>query len=286
MVDIGIIFDKLRFEEKALYDSAIKRGLRAQLIDAKNLAICTTSKKADLHFGDVVLQRSVSHFRGLYVTACLEFVGFRVINDFKVSQICGNKLVTSLQLVRNNISVPNTAFAFSSEGARNLMNELGYPVVLKPVVGSWGRGVFPIRDEETANMLLETREENGSALSRIYYVQEMINRPPRDLRCIVVGDSVVTAIYRYSSDNEWRTNVSRGGKAERATITRELEDIVLRTAKSVGGGVLGVDLMEDTHRGLLVNEVNNTVEFKGAQNVAEVDIADSIIQYAVNTAKK
>jgi [lysine-biosynthesis-protein LysW]---L-2-aminoadipate ligase len=286
MVDIGIIFDKLRFEEKALYDSAIKRGLRAQLIDAKNMAICTTSKKADLHFGDVVLQRSVSHFRGLYVTGCLEFVGFRVINDFKVSQICGNKLVTSLQLVRNNISVPNTAFAFSSEGARNLMNELGYPVVLKPVVGSWGRGVFPIRDEETANMLLETREENGSALSRIYYVQEMINRPPRDLRCIVVGDSVVTAIYRYSSDNEWRTNVSRGGKAERATITRELEDIVLRAAKSVGGGVLGVDLMEDTHRGLLVNEVNNTVEFKGAQNVAEVDIADSIIQYAVNTAKK
>jgi [lysine-biosynthesis-protein LysW]---L-2-aminoadipate ligase len=286
MVDIGIIFDKLRFEEKALYDSAIKRGLRAQLIDAKNLTICTTSKKADLHFGDIVLQRSVSHFRGLYVTACLEFVGFRVINDFKVSQICGNKLVTSLQLVRNNISVPNTAFAFSSEGARNLMNELGYPVVLKPVVGSWGRGVFPIRDEETANMLLETREENGSALSRIYYVQEMINRPPRDLRCIVVGDSVVTAIYRYSSDNEWRTNVSRGGKAERATITRELEDIVLRAAKSVGGGVLGVDLMEDTHRGLLVNEVNNTVEFKGAQNVAEVDIADSIIQYAVNTAKK
>jgi [lysine-biosynthesis-protein LysW]--L-2-aminoadipate ligase len=286
MVDIGIIFDKLRFEEKALYDSAIKRGLRAQLIDAKNLTICTTSKKADLHFGDIVLQRSVSHFRGLYVTGCLEFVGFRVINDFKVSQICGNKLVTSLQLVRNNISVPNTAFAFSSEGARNLMNELGYPVVLKPVVGSWGRGVFPIRDEETANMLLETREENGSALSRIYYVQEMINRPPRDLRCIVVGDSVVTAIYRYSSDNEWRTNVSRGGKAERATITRELEDIVLRAAESVGGGVLGVDLMEDTHRGLLVNEVNNTVEFKGAQNVAEVDIADSIIQYAVNTAKK
>ncbi|HJY15289.1 MAG TPA: lysine biosynthesis enzyme LysX, partial [Nitrososphaeraceae archaeon] len=106
MVDIDIIFDKLRFEEKALYDSAKKRGLRAQLIDAKNLTIRTTSKKADLHFGDIVLQRSVSHFRGLYVTACLEFVGFRVINDFKVSQICGNKLVTSLQLARNNISVP------------------------------------------------------------------------------------------------------------------------------------------------------------------------------------
>lgn len=286
MVDICIIFDKLRFEEKALHDKAIKRGLRTQLIDAKNMTISTTSKKDELGFGDIVLQRSISHFRGLYITACLEFVGFRVINDFNVSQICGNKLVTSLQLARNNIPVPSTSFAFSAEGARNLMNELGYPVVLKPVVGSWGRGVFPIRDEETANMLLETREENGSALSRIYYVQEMIDRPPRDLRCIVVGDSVVTAIYRYSSDSEWRTNVSRGGKAERATITRELEDIVLKAARSVGGGILGVDLMEDTNRGLLVNEVNNTVEFKGAQLVAEIDIADSIVQYALNIAKK
>lgn len=286
MVDICIIFDKLRFEEKALHDKAIKRGLRTQLIDAKNMTISTTSKKDELGFGDIVLQRSISHFRGLYITACLEFVGFRVINDFNVSQICGNKLVTSLQLARNNIPVPSTSFAFSAEGARNLMNELGYPVVLKPVVGSWGRGVFPIRDGETANMLLETREENGSALSRIYYVQEMIDRPPRDLRCIVVGDSVVTAIYRYSSDSEWRTNVSRGGKAERATITRELEDIVLKAARSVGGGILGVDLMEDTNRGLLVNEVNNTVEFKGAQLVAEIDIADSIVQYALNIAKK
>lgn len=286
MVDICIIFDKLRFEEKALYDKAIRRGLRTQLIDAKNMTISTTSKKDELGFGDIVLQRSISHFRGLYITACLEFVGFTVINEFNVSQICGNKLVTSLQLARSNIPVPSTSFAFSAERARNLMNELGYPVVLKPVVGSWGRGVFPIRDEETANMLLETREENGSALSRIYYVQEMINRPPRDLRCIVVGDSVVTAIYRYSSDSEWRTNVSRGGKAERATITRELEDIVLKAAKSVGGGVLGVDLMEDTNRGLLVNEVNNTVEFKGAQLVADVDIADSIVQYALNIAKK
>jgi [lysine-biosynthesis-protein LysW]--L-2-aminoadipate ligase len=108
------------------------------------------------------------------------------------------------------------------------MNSTGYPAVLKPVVGSWGRGVFPIRDEETANILVEVREENGNAFSRIYYVQEMVDRPPRDLRCIVVGDKVVTAIYRYAPGNEWRTNVARGGKAERANITNELEDIVLR----------------------------------------------------------
>jgi len=165
------------------------------------------------------------------------------------------------------------------------MNNTGYPAVLKPVVGSWGRGVFPIRDEETANTLVEVREENGSAFSRIYYIQEMVDRPPRDLRCIVVGDTVVTAIYRYSPGNEWRTNVARGGKAERATITSELENIVLRAAKSVGGGVLGVDLMEDKKRGLLVHEINNTVEFRGAHDVSEVDIADAILDYSIKIAK-
>jgi [lysine-biosynthesis-protein LysW]---L-2-aminoadipate ligase len=160
-----------------------------------------------------------------------------------------------------------------------------YPVVLKPIVGSWGRGVFPLRNEETANIIVEVREDDGAALSRIYYIQEMVDRPPRDLRCIVVGDKVVTAIYRYSAENEWRTNVARGGRAERATLTNEIEDIVIRAAKAVGGGVLGVDLMEDAKRGPLVHEINNTVEFRGAYNVSDVDIADSILEYAVQVAK-
>lgn len=285
MVDICIIYDKLRFEEKTLYEKAIKKGLGARTIDAKNITISTSSKKTDLQFGDVVLQRSISHFRGLYLTACLEFLGFKVINDFRVGEICGNKLITSLHLAKHQIPTPKTCFAFSADGAKNIMNYTGYPVVLKPIVGSWGRGVFPLRNEETANIIVEVREDDGGALSRIYYIQEMVDRPPRDLRCIVVGDRVVTAIYRYSAENEWRTNVARGGKAERATLTNEIEDIVIRAAKAVGGGVLGVDLMEDAKRGLLVHEINNTVEFRGAYNVSDVDIADAILEYAVQVAK-
>ena len=114
----------------------------------------------------------------------------------------------------------------------------------------------------------------------------MVKRPARDLRCIVVGDEIVGAIYRYSAQNEWRTNVARGGKAEAAPITNELEDIALRAARAVGGGVLGVDLMEDEKRGLLVHEVNNTVEFRGASNVCQADIAGAIIDYALLIAKK
>ena len=286
MVEVCVVYDKVRFEEKALYDTAKKKGLRAQIIDAKKITINNASKRKTLQFGDVVLQRCISHFRGLYLSACLEFMGFMVINKFKVGETCGNKLITSLTLAKSNVPTPKTHFAFSAESAIEVINTTGFPVVLKPIIGSWGRGVFPIRDEEVANMIIEMRKENDNPLSRIYYVQEMIKRPPRDLRCIVVGDKIVAAIYRYSVENEWRTNVSRGGKAELAPITNELEDIALRAAKSVGGGILGVDLMEDEKRGLLVHEVNNTVEFRGASNVSESDIAGAMIDYALTIAKK
>ena len=286
MVEVCVIYDKIRFEEKALYDKAKKKGIRAQIVDAKTITIDTEIKRKALQLGDVILQRSISHFRGLYLTACLEYLGFLVINKFKVGETCGNKLITSLTLAKYQVPTPKTHFAFSAESAIEVISNRGFPLVLKPIVGSWGRGVFPLRDEEVANMIVEMREEDDSPLARIYYIQEMIKRPPRDLRCIVVGDKVVAAIYRYSAENEWRTNVARGGKAEVAPITNELEDIALKAAKAVGGGILGIDLMEDEERGLLVHEVNNTVEFRGASNVSDADIAGAIIEYALKIAKQ
>lgn len=286
MTEVCIIYDKVRFEEKALYDKATDKGLKAQLVDAKSITVGTDSKRADFALGDVIMQRSVSHYRGLYLTACLEFLDYPVINRFQVAETCGNKLVTSLVLAKNNIPTPKTKFAFSPEAAMEVIRKQGLPLVLKPIVGSWGRGVFPLRDEETANMIIEMREENDSPLSRIYYVQEMIDRPPRDIRCIVAGDQVITAIYRYSAETEWRTNVARGGKAELAPLTKELEDMALRAASAVGGGILGVDLMEDKVKGLVVHEVNNTVEFRGAATVSTTDIPGAMIDYAVSLVRK
>ena len=286
MVKVSVVYDKMRFEEKALYQKAKKKGINALIIDGKNISINTESKRTSLQLGDVIIQRSISHFRGLYITLCLEFLNFTVINKFKVGQACGNKLITSLTLAKHNVPTPKTHFAFSAESAIELVNKIGFPLVLKPIIGSWGRGVYPIRDEEMANILLEMREQSENPLARVFYIQEMVKRPPRDLRCIVVGDEIVAAIYRYSAQNEWRTNVARGGKAEAAPLTNELEDVALRAATAVGGGVLGVDLMEDEKRGLLVHEVNNTVEFRGASSVCEADIAGAIIDYALLVAKK
>ncbi|MDQ5830891.1 MAG: lysine biosynthesis protein LysX [Thermoproteota archaeon] len=286
VVEVSILCDKVRFEEKALYEKTQSIGIKSKIVDAKTLSIGTCSKARDLQLGDVILQRSVSYYRGLYLTACLEFLGFKVINRFEVGQVCGNKLTTSIRLAENKIPTPKTQFAFSAESGLETIKNTGFPVVLKPVVGSWGRGIYPLRDLETASMIIEMREEDDSPLSRIYYIQEMVDRPSRDIRCIVIGDQVLTAIYRYSSQSEWRTNVALGGKVELAPITKEMEDLALRAAKAVGGGILGVDMMEDKNRGLVVHEVNNTVEFRGAASVSKADIPNQMIDYAVNIARK
>jgi [lysine-biosynthesis-protein LysW]--L-2-aminoadipate ligase len=286
MVEVSIICDKVRFEEKMLYEKAQSKGIKSKIVDAKTLTVGTDSKPKDFLLGDIILQRSVSYYRGLYLTACLEFLGFKVINRFEVGQTCGNKLITSIKLAENKIPSPKTQFAFSAESGLENIKKTGFPVVLKPIVGSWGRGIYPLRNLETASMIVEMREEDNSPLSRIYYIQEMIDRPPRDIRCIVIDDHAVTAIYRYSSQSEWRTNVARGGDVELAPITKEIEDLAVRAAKAVGGGILGVDMMEDKNRGLVVHEVNNTVEFRGAASVSEADIPNAMIDYAVKLARR
>jgi [lysine-biosynthesis-protein LysW]--L-2-aminoadipate ligase len=286
MVDLCILYDKVRFEERSIYDAALKKGIKARMTDAKSLTISTSSARQEFELGDIILQRSISHFRGLYLTACFEFLGMPVINKFKVGEICGNKLMTSIALAKHNVPTPKTYFAFSPEAAMEIIDRVGFPIVLKPMIGSWGRGVYLLRDEEVANMIIEMRSENDNALGRIYYIQEMVERPPRDLRCIVVGDSLIAAVYRYSAGSEWRTNVARGGKSENAPITNELEEIAMQAAKAVGGGILGVDLMEDNKKGLLVHEINNTVEFRGASKVSDADISSAIIDYALASAKK
>ena len=281
--DITIIFDRLRWEEKELLDKASKLGYNAKLVDAKDLVFSTHDGSRS--FGSVVIQRCISHYRGLYITACLESLDIPVINRYHVAEICGNKLLCSLALVKDDVPTPKTQFVFSAEKAIEVASNLGYPIVFKPIVGSWGRLVIPVKDRDMMESIVEMREEMPNPLSKIYYLQEYIKRPPRDIRAIVVGDRVITAVYRYAAEGEWRTNIARGGKAELCPITKELEDVCLRAADAVGGGVLGVDIMEDESRGLLVHEVNNTVEFRGAASVSSVDIAQEIIRYAMKVVK-
>jgi len=284
---IGLVFDRIRFEEKAIIEKSKEKGLNIKLLDAKMLCLNTKSSKEELKavFGDLVLQRCISYFRGLHVTAFLESKGIDVVNSLSVAQICGNKILTTLALIKAGVPSPNTFIAFSPEGVYEAIDKTGYPAVLKPIIGSWGRLVALLKDKDTTDTILESRELLNNPIHKIYYIQEMVNRPPRDIRTIVVGDRVVASIYRYAPEEDWRTNVARGGKTTLCPLTKELEDLVLKAAKAVGGGILGVDAMESPN-GILVHEVNNTVEFKGAIAAGATNVPDEILNYLIELARR
>ncbi len=280
---VSITFDRLRWEEKALSDAAESAGLEASLVDAKGLVFEVPKRRTEL--GDVVLQRCISLYRSLLLSEALEGSGLRVINSHSVAEVCGNKLSTSIALAKAGIPTPRTYLALSSEAAEVAAEELGYPLVLKPFVGSWGRMVAVVRDRATLLALMEYKEELASPIEHMYYMQEFIERPPRDIRAIVAGDNIITCVHRYAPEGEWRTNVARGGTSKAFKPDEELKETIMNAAKSVGGGILGVDAME-SKSGYVVHEVNNTVEFKGAQSAVDVDIPAKIIQYVTQTVKR
>jgi len=281
---ICIVFDRLRTEEKLLQKNAEDLGYETSMIDAKITSFDTDSNPENYKFGDVVLERCVSYYRGLHFTACLEFMDIPVINKFDVANTCGNKMITSMLLKKNNIPTPKTYFSFSAETALENFENIGYPLVIKPIIGSWGRSVMPIKDKDTAEAVIENRQVTDGPQDRIYYLQEMIDRPPRDIRVITVGDQSISAMYRKSSGG-FKTNIALGADPELCEITKEIEDLCEKTSKAVGGGILGIDLMEDKERGLVVHEVNNTVEFKGLVKVSKKNIPKEMIDYAIRNIK-
>ncbi|RLF10864.1 MAG: lysine biosynthesis protein LysX [Thermoprotei archaeon] len=284
MSEAVMFYDRLRWEEKELMKAAEKEGFKLKVADTKSLHL-NPSQRLNEEFGSLALQRCISHYRGLYLSALLETAGLRVINSFKTTHICGDKLLTSLTLFKAGLPIPRFAVAFTSEAAIKAIEKLGLPVVFKPVVGSHGRFVSMVNDMSLARSLLEHIEALGNGLHRVHYIQEYIDKPSRDIRVVVVGGEVVASIYRYAPDGEWRTNVAVGGRAEPCKLPPEVEELALRAAEAVGGEVVGVDLMESKEE-VLVNEVNPTVEFKGASLSTGIDVALKVIKYVKEVAKK
>jgi len=285
MSKICIVFDRIRTEEKMLEKEASELGHNAVMLDAKTTQINTDSKRKDFDFGDVVLERCVSYFRGLHFTASLEFMDVPVLNKFQVANQCGNKMFMTLLLKKYNVPTPKTYFSFSSESASENIERVGYPLVIKPIIGSWGRGVMQLKDKDTADALFEIRDITDSPHDRIFYLQELIKRPPRDIRVITIGDEPIAAMYRKSSGG-FKTNIALGADPELCEITKEIEDISTKASKAMGGGILGIDIMEDEKRGLVVHEVNNTVEFKGLSRVSRRNIPKEMIEFALNYVRK
>jgi len=278
-VAVGVLLSRVRVEEKLLLEELERRHITTKVLDDRELVLAL-ERKPELGV-DVVLERCIQHSRALYALSVLDTWGIPTVNTFEVADICGNKLLTTMRLIRDGVPSPRTRLAFTPESALAAVEELGYPAVLKPLVGSWGRLLSKVNDRDAAESILEHKDVLGTYIHSIYYVQEYVPKPGRDIRAFVVGDETVGAIYRYS--DHWITNTARGGKATKCEVTPELNDLCVRAARAVGGGVVAIDVLE-APEGLLVNEVNYTMEFRNSIDTTGVNIPGVVVDYALKIA--
>ena len=278
---VGVLLSRVRVEEKLLLQELSSRGVDTKVIDDRELVL-PTETKPELGV-DVVLERCIQHGTALYALAVLEGWCIPTVNTYETAEVCGNKLLTTMRLVRDRVPTPKTRIAFTPESALEAIEQIGYPAVMKPLIGSWGRLVSKVNDREAAEAIVEHKDVLGNYLHSIYYVQEYVAKPGRDIRAFVVGGQTICAIYRYAE--HWITNTARGGRAENCPVTPELNDICLKAAKAVGGGVLAIDVLERDGE-LLVNEVNYTMEFRNSIDTTGVNIPAKMIDYVLDIANQ
>jgi [lysine-biosynthesis-protein LysW]--L-2-aminoadipate ligase len=277
---IGMLCSRIRVEEKLLRDALVRRGIDVEVIDDRDL---TFRLDQPIRRWDVVLERGISQTRGLAALRILESWGVPTVNRCAVAELCSSKLDTSAALEAAGIPTPATAVAFSPESAVRAAEDLGYPVVLKPVTGSWGRLLARINDRDAAEALFEHKALLGGPEHSVFYLQRHIDKPGRDIRAFVVGDDIICAIYRESE--HWVTNTARGARTRNCPVDTALGRLALAAASAVGGGVLAVDLLEDGDD-LMVSEVNATMEFKNSIDVTGVDIPGRVADHVREMARR
>jgi [lysine-biosynthesis-protein LysW]--L-2-aminoadipate ligase len=280
MPTVGLLCSRIRVEEKLLIREMEERGVNFEIIDDRKIVL-------EIHKNgweyDVILERCINHSRALYALRIFSDWGVPTVNTYEVANICGNKLLTTSALVRAGIPTPRTRVAFTPESALEAIEGMGFPVVLKPGVGSWGRLLSKVNDREAAEAILEHKQVLGSYHHSIYYIQEYVEKHGRDIRAFVIGDETICAIYRTSP--HWITNTARGGKATNCPVTPEINELCVAAAAAVGGGVVALDLFEDDERGLLVNEINYTMEFRNSIDTTGVNIPARVIDHVLAVAE-
>ena len=278
---VGFLHSLIRKDEKLLIDEFKNRNeVELVFIDDRKLIFNLEEKEFPV---DIIIERAINHSRALHALTLFENMGLKCINSSNVAMICGDKLLTSKALNANKVPQPPVSIAFTEESAIKAIETIGYPVVIKPAVGSWGRLLAKVNDRDAAEALLEHKTILGSYHHSIFYIQKYIPKKGRDIRSFVVGDQCIAAIYRTSE--HWITNTARGGVASNCPVTDELRHISLQAANAVGGGVLAIDLFE-TGEGLLVNEVNYTMEFKNSIETTAVNIPAHIANFVIAQARK
>jgi [lysine-biosynthesis-protein LysW]---L-2-aminoadipate ligase len=280
VIRVGVLCSRPRVEEKLLFEALTARGLAHDVVEEARLRFDLDGAPA--YDGDIVLERCADPWRAAYAVRLLEAQGVRCLNPFVVAERCSNKLLTTAALTQAGVPHPRTMIALEADEALAAAETLGYPVVFKPALGAWGHLLGKVNDRQGAEAVLEHKEVLGTYHHTIFYVQEFIAKPGRDIRLYVVGERVVAAIYRRM--NHWSSEVARDLAVQPCPIDADLERLALRAARAVGGGILTVDCVEDAERGPLVIEVGHALEFRAATRATGVDIAGAIVEHVLAVA--
>ncbi len=282
---LTLLHTRVRVEERLLIDELERRGIAVEFVHADEAVLDLTAPPETPSEPHVLLDRCLSHSKALAVVRAYESRGAICLNPSSVTHVCGDKLLTTLALTDAGVPSPRTVAAFSHEGAIRAAEQLGYPVVIKPCVGSWGRMVGRLNDRDALEAVLEHKLTLGGPQHGVIYLQELVRKPDRDIRAFVVGGRTIAAIVRHSE--HWITNTARGGRAEGLPVSPELDDLCQRAAAAVGGtelSLLAIDLMECPDRGLLVCEVNSTMEFRNSIETTGIDIPARVVDHVLHVA--
>lgn len=283
-MNVALLHTLVRPEERLLIEALTDRGVGYDLVDVRDMAF-PPERPPEADRWDVALLRVLSHHQALACARALEAWAVPVVNPSAVVATCGDKWAASLALARAGIPTPRTRVAFDQDTARAATEELGFPVVVKPTLGSWGRLLARCNDGEALEAVLEHKAVLGGPHHQVLYLQELVDKPGRDVRLFAVGGEAVCAIHRES--DHWIANTARGARASNCPVTDELNELAARVTDAVGGEVLAIDGMERGEDGeLLVHEVNHTTEFRNSIGPTGVDLPGRIVHRVVEVGKR
>lgn len=279
---IAVLASRVGVDEKRLFDALDRRAVPFDHVDARRQWFRPGARE---HVGVCVLNREIGQVRAAYAARALTAAGAQVFNSADAIELCGDKWRTTMALEAAGVPTPRTALGLTPEATLTALEEIGYPALIKPLVGSWGRLVTRLPDRESAEGVLGYVAALPGPQSHLGYVQEFIDKPGRDIRAIVVGGELLGAVYR--TGELWRTNVALGARTEPCDVTPEIDKLAVGAAAAVGADIAGVDLIEDGDGRLLVLEVNHRVEFAGFQAALgdRVDVADRIVEHLLERAR-
>ncbi|MGD9483575.1 lysine biosynthesis protein LysX [Streptomyces sp. TRM70308] len=273
---IAILASRVGADEKRLFDACERRGVPFDHVDTRRQWFLAGRREVPWN---LALNREIGQVRAVYAARSLAAAGVELVNSAEATEVCGDKWRTTMALEAAQVPAPRTALGLTPQAALDALDSIGYPALIKPLVGSWGRLVARLPDRVSAEGVLEYVAALSGPQSHLGYVQELIDKPDRDIRVIVVGGQVLGAVYRTSES--LRTNVALGGQARPCEVTPEIAKLSLDAAAAVGAEIAGVDLIEDQDGRLLVLEVNHRVEFTGFQSALgdRVDVAGLIVDH-------